>query len=247
MVDTAITGMFGRNTNTQSASDTKKIDKSNAFADVMAKSMSSLLTISNGIKGSAQIKGSKTSIDNVFVKNEIKDSSNEISNTNNSDKTVKTDTLSENNQVKETTQSKEKTEFEVCDNEENIDDEEIVKNMMSEVVETIKNILGISDEEYQKAMSELGLTSADLLEPNNVANLIAQISGKQDAMSVITDSELSLKLKDVIQVVSDMMSNADSQYGISEEQFKGIAQTYTDNVGVQNQVTAEHAVGLQYR
>ena len=234
-------GMFGRNTNTQSASDTKKIDKSNAFADVMAKSMSSLLTISNGIKGSAQIKGSKTSIDNVFVKNEIKDSSNEISNTNNSDKTVKTDTLSENNQVKETTQSKEKTEFEVCDNEENIDDEEIVKNMMSEVVETIKNILGISDEEYQKAMSELGLTSADLLEPNNVANLIAQISGKQDAMSVITDSELSLKLKDVIQVVSDMMSNADSQYGISEEQFKGIAQTYTDNVGVQNQVTAEHA------
>jgi len=73
MVDTAITGMFGRNTNTQSASDTKKIDKSNAFADVMAKSMSSLLTISNGIKGSAQIKGSKTSIDNVFVKNEIKD------------------------------------------------------------------------------------------------------------------------------------------------------------------------------
>ncbi len=244
MVDTAITGMFGRNTNTQSASDTKKIDKSNAFADVMAKSMSSLLTISNGIKGSAQIKGSKTSIDNVFVKNEIKDSSNEISNTNNSDKTVKTDTLSENNQVKETTQSKEKTEFEVCDNEENIDDEEIVKNMMSEVVETIKNILGISDEEYQKAMSELGLTSADLLEPNNVANLIAQISGKQDAMSVITDSELSLKLKDVIQVVSDMMSNADSQYGISEEQFKGIAQTYTDNVGVQNQVTAEHVVGL---
>ena len=67
--------------------------------------------------------------------------------------------------------------------------------MVSEVVETIKEILGISDEEYQKAMSELGLTSADLLEPNNVTNLIAQVSGKQDAMSVITDSELSLKLK----------------------------------------------------
>ncbi len=41
------------------------------------------------------------------------------------------------------------------------------------------------------------------------------------------------------------MTSADSQYGISEEQFKGIAQAYTDNVDTQNQVTAEHAAGLQ--
>lgn len=239
MVDTAITGMFGRNANTQSVSDTKKTDKSNAFADIMAKSMSNLLPISNGIKGVVPIKGNKTSIDNVLVKNDVKDSSNKISSADNLDKKTKTDTLSESNQVKETTQYKENSE--VCDNEEDIDDEETVKKMMSEVVETIKKILGISDEEYQKAMSELGLTSVDLLEPNNITNLIAQVSGKQDAMSVITDSELSLKLKDIIQVVADVMSEADSQYGISQEQFKSIAQTYTDNVVAQNQVVAEHA------
>ncbi len=245
MVDTAITGMFGRNTNAQSLSDTKKTDKSNVFADVMAKSISSLLPISNSIKGVGQIKGSKTSIDSVFVKDDMKDNSNNISNTNNVDKITKTDTLSQDNQVKETAQNKEKAELEVCDNEEDIDEEETVKKMVSEVVETIKEILGISDEEYQKVMSELGLTSADLLEPNNVTNLIAQVSGKQDAMSVITDSELSLKLKEIIQVVSDIVTSADSQYGISEEQFKGIAQAYTDNVDTQNQVTAEHAAGLQ--
>lgn len=242
MVDTAITGMFGRNANAQSVSDTKKTDKSNAFADIMAKSMSNLLPISNGIKGVRPIKDGKTSIDNVFVKNDMKDSCNKISSTDNLDKTTKTDTLSENNQVKETTQHKENPE--VCDNEEDIDDEEIVTKMMSEVVKIIKEILGISDEEYEKAMSELGLTSADLLEPNNITNLIAQVSGKQDAMSVITDSELSLKLKDIIQVVSDVVSKADSQYGISEEQFKSIAQTCTDNVVVQNQVTTEHAEEL---
>ncbi len=68
MVDTAITGMFGRNTNAQSLSDTKT-DKSNVFADVMAKSISSLLPISKQYKkGVGQIKGSKTSIDSVFVK-----------------------------------------------------------------------------------------------------------------------------------------------------------------------------------
>lgn len=250
MVDTAITGMFGRNTNTQSASDTRKTDKFNAFADVMAKSMSSLLPISNDIKSAGQIKGSKISIDNVFVKNDMKDSSNKISSTNNSDKAVKTDALSQNDQIKETTQKKDKMEFEVCDNEENVDDNEIVKDEMSKIVEMIKKILGISDEEYQKAMSELGLTPADLLNPNNVAKLIAQISGKQDEMSVITDSELSLKLKNVIQAVSDMMSNTDSQYGIGEEQFKSIAQTYTDNVGTQNQVAAnlqdnEKQAGIQ--
>ena len=50
MVDTAITGMFGRNTNAQSLSDTKKTDKSNVFADVMAKSISSLLPISKQYK-----------------------------------------------------------------------------------------------------------------------------------------------------------------------------------------------------
>lgn len=243
MVDTAITGMFGRNTNAQSVSDTKKMDKSNAFADIMAKSMSNLLPISSGIKGAGQIKGSKTSIDSVFVKNDMKDSSNKISSTNNLDKTTKTDTLSQNNQVKETAQSKGNQE--VCDNEEDIDEEETVKKVMSEVIETIKEILGISDEEYEKAMSELGLTSVDLLEPNNVTNLIAQVSDKQDVMSVITDSELSLKLKEIIQVVSDMMSNTDSQYGIGEEQFKSIAQTCTDNVVVQNQVATEHAEGLQ--
>ncbi len=76
----------------------------------------------------------------------MKDNSNNISNTNNVDKITKTDTLSQDNQVKgNSLKIKKKAELEVCDNEEDIDEEETVKKMVSEVVETIKEILGISD------------------------------------------------------------------------------------------------------
>lgn len=242
MVDTAITGMFGRNTKTQSLSDTKKANKSASFTDVMAKSMSGLLPISNVMNG-----GNKTSIDNVFVKTNVQMDLNKPSSTNDvkSDKVTKADVLKQNSSIKETSQDQKNSEVEICDYEENVNEEETVKKMMSEVVETIKKILGISDEEYQKAMSELGFTSVDLLEPNNIANLLAQVAGKQDAVSVITDSELSVKLKEIIQVVSDMMSSADSQYGINDQQFKSIVQTSAGDDVVQNQATESHADSLK--
>jgi len=245
MIDSVITGKFGQNVSPAGLSENKKADQSASFADMIAKSMSSLLASSNGAGSfSTQMKMSnKSSIDNVFTKNSALNDSQKKSSAENLtfDKTARTQDLSQNNCLKEEALDDEQSKVQADEEEEDADSKEAVKQMMSAFLEDLKQILGVSDETFEEAMSSLGFTASDLFDAGNTANLIAQISGKQDAMSVITDADLSAKLKDIMQYVSDMLSNADTQYGISAEQLQATAQQMTDDGTVNKEFAGQKA------
>ena len=75
---------------------------------------------------------------------------------------------------------------------------EKVDKAANEVYDKIKKTLGVSDEEIQHSMENLGLTMVDLLMPENIMQLVMDITGTQDSMQLVTDDMLSNAMKDII-------------------------------------------------
>ena len=76
----------------------------------------------------------------------------------------------------------------------------------------LKEKLGVTDEEFEKAMADLGLCMQDLLQPANLTDLVVELTGVEDAVAIITNAGLSETLTDVIdyakQLVSDVPAEA---------------------------------------
>ena len=61
------------------------------------------------------------------------------------------------------------------DNRETKVTKEDTEGLANDIKETVKDALDITDEELEQAMAELGLTVADLLIPQNIVNLVAEV------------------------------------------------------------------------
>lgn len=77
-----------------------------------------------------------------------------------------------------------------------------IAGALNEIKEQIKNVLDISDDEFEAAMEALGFTMQDLLKANNLTALVAQITGTDGALALITDTNLSDQLKQILDFVS---------------------------------------------
>ena len=67
------------------------------------------------------------------------------------------------------------------------DPEAAVEEAIEEVTEAIEEELGISDEELEAIMSELGLVPVDLLQPENIQAIVMAAAGETDGMSILTN------------------------------------------------------------
>lgn len=71
----------------------------------------------------------------------------------------------------------------------------------------LKEKLGVTDEELEKAMADLGLCMQDLLQPANLTDLVVELTGVEDAVAIITDAGLSETLTDVIDYAKQLVSD----------------------------------------
>ena len=65
----------------------------------------------------------------------------------------------------------------------------------------------ITDEEFEKAMADLGLCMQDLLQPANLTDLVVELTGVEDAVAIITNAGLSETLTDVIDYAKQLVSD----------------------------------------
>ncbi len=101
---------------------------------------------------------------------------------------------------------------------DNHTDDKVCENVSDGIKEVIKDNLGITDEELEKAMAELGLTYADLLAPQNISNLLAQIKNIEPAM-IITDAELTNNLSEIINKITQLVNETAQSLQIPVEQL----------------------------
>lgn len=146
-----------------------------------------------------------------------------IDNINTSDRNVQpatTGTRIDNGKVRDNVR-KEKTDK--PENEE-VDIHEI-EQLAQDVKNIVKDTLEITDDELEKVMSELGITIADLLIPQNTANLIAAVR-ESSAVEIVTDDELSKLLSDLNMKISEAVENFLTDSNISfEKAVEKLAET----------------------
>ncbi len=89
-------------------------------------------------------------------------------------------------------------------------DGELVKDVISELTDIIKDLLGIDDEELNKLLAETGYNIQDLMVKSNLADFILQAN---DATSV--DALINEDLNNLLKTASNLLDNLMEKFDIS--------------------------------
>ena len=87
--------------------------------------------------------------------------------------------------------------------------------ILNQVTEAVKDVLGLSDEELQQMLEQLGITSAQLIQPETLQNLVLMANSEQDAVILLTDAELLGTVNELIAQVDQILNAA----GITPEEL----------------------------
>lgn len=218
------------------SSGSSKSGKVDSFGPIMAKSLENNAAAGRSASGKTSVLNMKKSSDGSADKSVVsKSSSNDrISNTEkgtdksteNVDKTEGAEKAEKPENLENTDKTAENEKTDKTDNAEDADMTQVDKEFEAKaeeaalsVFDKIKNALGISDEELEKCMETLGLSMLELLEADNVIKLVMEATGAEDAMQLVTDSDLSAALKDIMNYLSEVTEELSSEFNLSSEEF----------------------------
>jgi len=88
-----------------------------------------------------------------------------------------------------------------------------------EVVKELAEELGVTEEEIIAVMEQLGLSFGQMLQPENLAEVILQISGETDMLALTTDENLYQIYKDICEVAVQNVEAVAEEFGITKEQL----------------------------
>lgn len=91
-----------------------------------------------------------------------------------------------------------------------------------EIADKVKELLDVDDKEFEEVMQTLGLTVADLINPQNVQSLCMEIKGIEDSISLLTDENLYANVKLVCNMASQAGEKLTAQNGIDMDTLKDI-------------------------
>lgn len=67
---------------------------------------------------------------------------------------------------------------------------EVVMTAVADLIQQIADTFGVSVESVEAIMSDMDLQPMDLLQPENLSNLLLEVSGAQDSMSLLTNEQM---------------------------------------------------------
>lgn len=109
---------------------------------------------------------------------------------------------------------------------DNITDEQIVEatedaisDLIKNIVEIVSNVMEINKEDVEGAIEELNLDAGALLNNNGLSELMKQLTGKENVVELLTNSELSDMFKNIVAQVDEMTKLFMETNSISKEQL----------------------------
>ncbi len=97
--------------------------------------------------------------------------------------------------------------------------QQAVEDAVSEVKDAIEEELGISEEELEGIMSELGLTWMDLLQPENIQDIVIAAAGGGDSLSILTDESLYQSVQMLTDMVEQTVEGLQEELGLDDGAF----------------------------
>lgn len=99
-----------------------------------------------------------------------------------------------------------------------------IANALEQIIEQIKKILGITDEEFLSGMEQLGLQSYDLLNVDHMAQLVTAISGEDSTISLVANEDLYTALQDITEMVDTQVNSLLENTGLTSEELDAVLQ-----------------------
>lgn len=134
--------------------------------------------------------------------------------------TQKVDKAEKNTDVEETEATEENTQT--------VEDE--LNEKAEELVEEIAKELGVSVEDVEKVLEELGISMTGLFDKENLTQVVVVLSGAEDVTQIVMDEELFTQVNNLLgkmeEILTEVSENCDvtveelMEY-VKEEEFKG--------------------------
>ena len=93
------------------------------------------------------------------------------------------------------------------------------------VAEEIAKELGVTVEDVERAMEELGLSMYSLLEPSNLTQLVLSLSGEPDAAALLTDAGLFGSLKDLLGMMNQVKTDLMEEMSLTPEDMQALLES----------------------
>ncbi|MFI3201682.1 MAG: flagellar hook-length control protein FliK [Eubacteriales bacterium] len=97
-----------------------------------------------------------------------------------------------------------------------------VATQLNDIKETIASSMGITLDEVNGLMDELGLTDVDLLNVENLSLLLANASGETDVMTLLTDEDLYATFQNLTDMATDVKNSLLAEFGITEDDLTAV-------------------------
>ena len=114
------------------------------------------------------------------------------------------------------------------DTVQNVDGEELdtekVMEAIAEIMATIQDVLGVTPEELQSALEELGLSVEDLLNTDMIPKIVVALTEGADELSVMTNEEMFANVQEITTKVEGLLNDLSKQMDISPENLKEMLQ-----------------------
>lgn len=112
--------------------------------------------------------------------------------------------------------------------EEEIPDEkleqimEVLGTAALDMMQQIADTFGVSAEELQSAMEELGMEGLDVLDQEQLATLLLKLAGAEDTYALVTDGELYGSYQEVMSKLEDVLGQVSEELDLEPEQLQDV-------------------------
>lgn len=85
--------------------------------------------------------------------------------------------------------------------------QESLEEFATEVEKQVEETFGVTKEQLEEAMSELGLTFVDLMNPTNLASLVMKLTGQEDSLGLLMNADFQELMQDVEVLSENLLLN----------------------------------------
>lgn len=139
--------------------------------------------------------------------------------------TDKTENLKDTEKVENPIENTDSTQQELVE-EDPIDETtaEQIAAALQQIIDQLKELLGVTDEELAIGMDSAQLSPMDLLDSANMAQLVAAIAGEDSTINLVADEELYATLQDITEMVDTQIGSLLEETGLTEAELEAALQ-----------------------
>lgn len=108
---------------------------------------------------------------------------------------------------------------------------EEIEETAKELVQEIAKEMDVTPEEVEEAMAVLGLTAVQLFDTDNLKQLLLQITGSTDELSLVTDETLYGNLQNLLGAVEESLGSLAKELGMTEDEVNMLMEQMIADAG----------------